>query len=123
MVSQFPSPAQDYMQTQIDLNAALIDGPAATFIVRVTGEAMEGAGIFDGDEIIVDTSIAAKPGQIIVARLDGEFTIKRFLIDRAGEGWLKPESPGTRPIRIHPEGDFHIFGVVTRCLRRLGGAS
>ncbi len=123
MVSQFPSPAQDYQQTQIDLNTELVKDPAATYVLRVYGEAMEGAGIFDGDDIIVDTSIKPRPGQIVVAFLDDEFMVKRLKVDQHGAGWLLPENPRVCPIPIPTESEFHIFGVVTRCLRRLAPAS
>lgn len=115
----FPSPAQDYAAVDIDLNDLLFFDRAATYIFRVTGSSMIDAGIADGDEIIVDRSITPKEGSVVVAAIDGEFTIKRFHIDRGGQGWLLPENSTYPPIPIPKEADFTIFGVVTRCLHRV----
>lgn len=115
----FPSPAQDYSAVDIDLNEILFRDRAATYIFRVTGSSMIDAGIADGDEIIVDRSITPKEGSVVVAAIDGEFTIKRFSIDRTGQGWLLPENNAYPPIPIPKESDFTIFGVVTRCLHRV----
>ena len=73
----FPSPADDYTEENIDLNEHLISNPFSTFFLRVKGESMINAGIKDKDLIIVDKSITAKPGNIIIAMIDGEFTIKK----------------------------------------------
>lgn len=115
----FPSPAQDYAAVDIDLNDLLFFDRAATYIFRVTGSSMIDAGIADGDEIIVDRSIAPKEGSVVVAAIDGEFTIKRFHIDRSGQGWLLPENADYPSIPIPKEAEFTIFGVVTRCLHRV----
>ena len=115
----FPSPAQDYTQTQIDLNEVLIKDRSATYILTVSGDSMIGAGIADGDEIIVDTSMTARPGKIVVASINGEYTVKRFTIDRQGRGWLMPENPDYPPLKIEDGSEFSIFGVVTRCLHHL----
>lgn len=115
----FPSPAQDYSAVDIDLNDILFHDRAATYIFRVTGSSMIDAGIADGDEIIVDRSITPQEGSVVVAAIDGEFTIKRFRIDRTGQGWLLPENADYPPIPIPKEAEFTIFGVVTRCLHRV----
>lgn len=115
----FPSPAQDYRAISIDLNDILIKDKAATYILRVSGHSMVDAGISDGDEIIVDRSLQPRPGNIVVAALNGEFTVKRFHIDQAGVGWLYPENPQYSPLQINEESDFTIFGVVTRCLHHV----
>lgn len=115
----FPSPAQDYSAVDIDLNDILFHDRAATYIFRVTGSSMIDAGIADGDEIIVDRSITPQEGSVVVAAIDGEFTIKRFRIDRTGQGWLLPENTDYPPIPIPKESEFMIFGVVTRCLHRV----
>lgn len=88
MVSQFPSPAQDYQQTQIDLNKILIKDRANTFVLRVYGDSMKGAGIYDQDKIIVDRTIKPRTGKVVDVSLDGEFTVKRLGVDRGGKGWL-----------------------------------
>ena len=115
----FPSPAQDYSAVDIDLNDILFHDRAATYIFRVTGSSMIDAGIADGDEIIVDRSLKPQEGSVVVAAIDGDFTVKRFHIDRTGQGWLLPENNAYPPIPIPKESDFTIFGVVTRCLHRV----
>src|SRR5699024_10034831 len=80
----YPSPSQDYSDTQIDLTEMLIRDELATFIVRVSGDSMEGAGIFDGDELIVDRSIEPQDGHIVVAVLDNEMTVKRLHVTSTG---------------------------------------
>lgn len=115
----FPSPAQDYSATHIDLNEVLITDRNCTYILRVSGSSMIDAGIADGDEIIVDRSRQPVEGSVVVAAIDGEFTVKRFHIDRYGAGWLLPENPAYPPIPIPAESEFMIFGVVTRCLHRV----
>lgn len=115
----FPSPAQDYRAVSMDLNEILIKDKAATYILRVSGHSMVDAGISDGDEIIVDRSLRPRPGNIVVAALNGEFTVKRFHIDQAGTGWLYPENPQYSPLRISEDAEFTIFGVVTRCLHHV----
>lgn len=116
----FPSPAQDYSATTLDLNEVLIHDRAATFILRVYGDSMVDAGISDGDEIIVDRSLEPYEGAIVVAALDGEFTVKRFRRSPDGRGWLLPENPAYPAIPISEHADFMIFGVVTRCLHHVG---
>ena len=115
----FPSPAQDYSATHIDLNEVLIADRNSTYILRVSGSSMIDAGIADGDEIIVDRSRRPVEGSVVVAAIDGEFTVKLFHIDRHGAGWLLPENPAYPPIPIPAESEFMIFGVVTRCLHRV----
>ena len=115
----FPSPAQEYQSTSIDLNQVLIKDKAATYLFRVSGSSMVDAGIADGDEIIVDRSLSPKSGDVVVATLDGEFTVKRFHIDRAGKGWLLPENSDFSPLPISELADFSIFGVVTTCLHHV----
>lgn len=113
----FPSPADDYVE-KLDLNTHLIQHPAATFIVRVSGHSMTGAGIFDGDELIVDRSLNPESGQVVVAVLDGELTIKR-LMRAQGRVWLKAENPDYPDIAVDAEQDLRIWGVVTRVLHKV----
>lgn len=115
----FPSPAQEYQSSSIDLNQVLIKDKTSTYLFRVTGSSMVDAGIADGDEIIVDRSLNPKTGDVIVASLDGEFTVKRFHIDSAGKGWLLPENPDFAPLPISELSDFSIFGVVTTCIHHV----
>lgn len=114
----FPSPAQDYIEKVIDLNEHLISHPSATFFVRVEGESMTGAGIFDNDVLIIDRALEATDGKVIVAVLNGELTVKRLHIGR--EYWsLRPENPRFPEIVITEDTDFSVWGVVTWCLHQL----
>ncbi len=113
----FPSPADDYMVGSIDLNRELITHPAATFLGRVRGESMVDAGIYDGDFVVVDKSLAPRSGDVAVCFIDGEFTIKYVRIQRHVI-WLVPANPEFEPIRVTPDNDFMIWGVVTYSIRR-----
>ncbi|MCU6478993.1 translesion error-prone DNA polymerase V autoproteolytic subunit [Arthrobacter sp. A2-55] len=114
----FPSPAQDYFDSDIDLNKHLIPSRTSTFVVRVSGDSMVGAGISDGDEIIVDRALKPADGNVIVAVLDGELTVKRLRIGHAGVV-LTAENPAYPDIPVPELADFSCWGVVTRCLHRL----
>jgi DNA polymerase V len=111
----FPSPADDYIEQNLDLNEFLIKHPSATFFVRVAGESMIGAGINDGDILIVDRALDARDGSIIIAVLDGEFTVKR-LVKHDNKVCLVPENPKFRAIEITEGRDFDIWGVVTNVI-------
>jgi len=114
----FPSPAQDYYGGPIDLNRHLIANPISTFIVRVSGDSMVRAGIHDGDEIVVDRSLEARDGSVVVAVLDGELTVKRLRIS-GGRTWLAPENPDYPVIEMHEASDLSVWGVVTYCLHHV----
>jgi DNA polymerase V len=111
----FPSPAEDYVETPLDLNELLIKKPAATFFVRAKGDSMEGAGIFDGDLLIIDRSIQPMSGHIVLAVLGGDFALKRFHQAR-GQVWLRPENSKYQPIEVTTESDFTIWGVLTHSI-------
>lgn len=111
----FPSPADDYIESKIDFNDYLIKHPAATFCVRVSGDSMINASINNGDILIVDRSITPSSNKIIVAIVNGEFTIKRF-VKLYGRLFLLPDNPAYKPIEILPEIDFEIWGVVTHVI-------
>src|SRR5215217_8947327 len=89
----FPSPADDYLEGEIDLNRLLIERPAACYLMRVSGLSMSGAGIMDGDLVVVDRSVEAVPGHVVVAVIHGEMTIKRLRRLRDGRLLLKAENP------------------------------
>src|SRR5215217_1906238 len=89
----FPSPADDYLEGEIDLNRYLIERPAACYLMRVSGNSMSGAGIMDRDIVVVDRSVEAVPGHVVVAVIDGEMTIKRLRRLRDGRLLLKAENP------------------------------
>lgn len=108
----FPSPADDYLQNPLNLDEALIPHPAATFMMRVEGDSMTGCGIFSGDMLIVDRSLNPEDGTVVIAVLDGEFTVKRFRRSN-GRILLAAENPDYPPIVINEGADFHVWGVVT----------
>ena len=107
----FPSPADDYTEENIDLNEHLISNPFSTFFLRVKGDSMINAGIKDKDLIIVDKSLIAKPGDIVIAMIDGEFTIKRLSI-KNDELYLKAENHNYPDFRFKNNIDVQIWGVV-----------
>ena len=114
----FPSPAADHTRKELDLNEHLIRNKEATFIFRVKGDSMIGIGIYDGDELIVDRSIDAKHGNIVLAVLNNEFTVKR-LYRRGGVVKLIAENPLYPPIVVKDGEELIIWGVVTRNLHKL----
>lgn len=114
----FPSPADDYLDRDLDLNEYFIQHPAATFYVRVSGYSMQQAGIQDGDILVVDRSLEARDGNIVVAVLDGELTVKR-LKRQNGCVYLVPDNPAFPVLEIQPEREFVIWGVVTGVARKL----
>ncbi|MGK3647260.1 LexA family protein [Pseudarthrobacter enclensis] len=114
----FPSPAQDYFDGRIDLNAHLIKDITSTFVVRVTGDSMEGAGISDGDELIVNRALEPKDGSVVIAVLDGELTVKRLRITPGGV-ILQAENPRYPDIRVSALSELAVWGVATRCLHHV----
>jgi DNA polymerase V len=108
----FPSPADDHLERSIDLNEELIQHPAATFFVRVKGESMHDAGIQSGDILVVDRSLAPTDRKIVVAMIDGEFTVKRF---RNQEGRIFLEAANDQFPKIEVSGDQElvVWGVVS----------
>ncbi len=112
----FPSPADDYLEGRIDLNQHLIRHPAATFFVRVSGDSMTGAGIHDGDLLIVDRAVEVTSGCIVVARIHDEFTLKRVRKE-GSRVFLVPENEKYPPIEIAEGSDFEIWGRVTGSVR------
>jgi len=107
----FPSPADDYTEENIDFNEHLISNPFSTFFLRVRGDSMINAGIKDKDLIIVDKSLIARPGNIVIAMIDGEFTIKRLSI-KNNELYLKAENHNYPDFRFKNHIDVQIWGVV-----------
>ena len=113
----FPSPAPDYPEDGLDLNAYLVQHPAATFLFSVQGHSMQGAGILDGDKVVVDRAVDARHGHIVVATVDGEFTLKR-LYQRHNRVELHPENPAFPPIQFTGSTQLQIWGVVVGVVRR-----
>lgn len=114
----FPSPAQDYYDGEIDLTEMLVDDQAATFIVRVSGDSMTGAGIFDRDELIVDRSKTPRDGDVVVAVLDGELTVKRLRLTAQGVV-LQADSPAYPDLVVPELSDLVIWGTAIYGIRHL----
>lgn len=114
----FPSPAQDYFEGRIDLNAHLIKDVTSTFVVRVTGQSMEGAGISDWDELIVNRALEPRDGFVVVAVLDGELTIKRLRITPSGVV-LQADNPRFPDIHVAALSELTIWGTATTCLHHV----
>lgn len=136
----FPSPAQDYMNSFIDLNKELVRHPAATFFVRVVGDSMVDADVNEGDVLVVDKSIEPKEGDMAVCFLDGEFALK-FISFRNPAGascpvkaskpgvsydilrhqrlWLLPANEKYPPIEVTESNDFTVWGVVTYVIKKV----
>lgn len=115
--SRFPSPAQDYEQKFLDLNERYINNPPATFFFEVKGNSMEGAGIFEGDTVIVDRAIKPKSSSIVIAEVDGELMVKR-LYKRGNVVKLLSEHPEHAPISFSEGQELLIFGVVTYAIHQ-----
>ncbi len=114
----FPSPADDYIDSKLDLNEYLIHNPSATFFARASGDSMIGAGIHDGDLLIVDKSIQPIHGKIVIAVVYGELTVKRLHID-AKKTLLLAENPEYPSIELTEEQEVRIWGVVTNVIHPL----
>ena len=112
----FPSPADDFIDRPLDLNDHLIRHPAATFFVKVQGDSMIDAGIHPGSLLVVDRSLQARSGNIILAVLDGDFTVKRLKKDN-GMIILCPENPRYKPVVVTQGQDFEVWGVVVHVVR------
>jgi|TARA_B110000211_G_scaffold43463_1_gene45568 DNA polymerase V len=113
----FPSPAEDYMDLDLNLQDHLIQNPSATFCVRAVGESMKDAGIQSGDIMLVDKSLTPKNRSIVLAVIDGEFTVKRVNVSEK-ELYLMPENENFPPIKITEEMDFQVWGVVTYIIHK-----
>ena len=114
----FPSPADDYIEKQLDLNEHLVKHPSATFFVKVEGESMINAGIHNGDILIVDRSLEAVDKKIIVAVVNGELTVKRVR-KKNDTLFLIPENDDFKPLCVTEEMDFQVWGVVTNVIHKV----
>lgn len=113
----FPSPAEGYLDDALDLNQLLVAHPAATFFVRVQGESMRDANIHSGDVLVVDRSLQPKNRDIVVAVLNGEFTVKR-ISKRGDQLFLASENSRFSPIEVREGEDFQVWGVVTYVIHK-----
>jgi len=114
----FPSPADDYIEGPLDLNEHVIKHPSATYFVRASGDSMNGAGIFNGDLLIVDRSLEPIHGKVVIAEVDGQLTVKRLskLKDRFS---LQSENASYPPIELQEGNEVVVWGVVTHVLHNL----
>lgn len=108
----YPHPAEDEVEAYVDLNHDLIVNPATTFYIRVFGDSMRGVGINNNDLLIADRSIEARDGDIVIALVDGEFTVKRLKVVEEGVH-LVPENPNYKILKVRPPQDFQVWGIVT----------
>lgn len=111
----FPSPAQDFVECQLDISKKLIKNPASTFLVRAKGNSMIEKGIQDGDILVVDKSLQPNNNSIVIAYIDGEFTVKRF-VKKKDKVVLYPANKDYDSITVTSENDFLVWGVVTYVL-------
>jgi DNA polymerase V len=114
----FPSPAADFMETNIDLNKELSENQLATFYIRVKGNSMIDAGINDKDVLVVDRSLEPQNNKIAICFIDGEFTVKRILVEKECL-YLMPENASYSPIKITEENQLIIWGIVTYVIKKL----
>ena len=115
----FPSPAADYEESRLDINEYLVRNPVSTFFFPVQGDSMEGAEIHDGDILVVDKSVRARHGHIVIAFIDGQRLVKR-LHHHAGRVALMAENPNYPPLEIQEGMELHIWGVVVGKFKRFG---
>jgi DNA polymerase V len=113
----FPSPADDHIDRKLDLNELLVRNPAATFFVRAAGDSMRDAGIHHGDILVVDRSLKAVNGKIIIAIVNGDLTVKRLLRNNTS-CQLVAENPDYKPLEITLNTDFNVWGVVTSVIHQ-----
>lgn len=114
----FPSPARDYMEESIDLTRELVKHPHWTFLGRVKGRSMTGAGIDEDDLVVIDRSLDGTHGKVALCCFDGGFTLKRLHYAN-DELYLMPANPSYQPVKVEPENDFSVWGVVTYVIKKL----
>ncbi len=114
----FPSPAEDYLETPLDLADFLIENKAATFLMRVDGDSMRDAGILDGDLLVVDRAAKPVSGSVVVVALNGAYTVKSL---RRGPDcvWLEPANSKYQSVRVAEGEELHVFGVVKHAIHSL----
>ena len=114
----FPSPADDFKELRISIDQEVVSNEAATFYARVSGESMQGAGLDDGDLLVIDRSLEPIDNKIAVCFIDGEFTVKRLKVTK-DEVLLIPENPKYQSIKVTEENELIIWGVVTYVVKKL----
>lgn len=113
----FPSPANDYLDNELDLKALLIRNESATFFLRASGNSMVDDHISDGDILVVDRSLNPNKDSILVCIIDGEFTVKK-VFKQGKDLYLMPSNPEFKPIKINEESDVRLWGVVTNVIHK-----
>lgn len=114
----FPSPAADFDGTKISLDAVLVKNREATFYAKASGNSMTGAGIDDGDILVIDRSLEPQNNKVAVCFIDGEFTVKRIKITKEG-ALLMPENKAFEPIKVTDENQLIIWGIVTYVIKKM----
>ena len=114
----FPSPADDFKELRISIDQEVVRNEEATFYARVSGESMQGAGLDDGDLLVIDHSLEPVDNKIAVCFIDGEFTVKRLKVNK-DEVLLIPENPKYQSIKVTEENELIIWGVVTYVVKKL----
>ncbi|WP_312979303.1 translesion error-prone DNA polymerase V autoproteolytic subunit [Atlantibacter sp.] len=115
----FPSPAQDYVETRIDIASLCIQHPSATYFLKASGDSMTGEGISDGDLLVVDSALTPQHGDVVVAAVDGDFTVKLLRLRPVPQ--LVPTNPAYQPITFTDDSQLQIFGVVSWVLKKKRG--
>ena len=114
----FPSPADDFKELRISIDQEVVKNEEATFYARVDGQSMQGAGLDDGDLLVIDRSKEPKENAIAVCFIDGEFTVKRLKVE-AECIFLMPENPNYKPIKVTEDNQLIIWGVVTYVVKKV----
>lgn len=114
----FPSPADDYLETALDLNQLLIKNPSSTFYGRVKGFSMKDAGVDNGDLLIIDKSLPYRNNALAVCYVDGEFTLKRIKVE-GGRIILMPANKDYQSIVVNEAADFAVWGIVTHIIKKV----
>ena len=114
----FPSPAEDFKEARISIDQEVVKNETATFYARVSGDSMQGAGLDDGDLLVIDRSLQPQHDKIAVCFIDGEFTVKRLKVDKDAV-YLMPENKKYKPVKITEENQLVIWGLVTYVVKKL----
>ena len=114
----FPSPADDFKELRISIDKEVVKNETATFYARVSGESMQGAGLDDGDLLVIDRSLEPEDNKIAICFIDGEFTVKRLKVEKNCV-YLMPENPKYQPIKVTEDNELIIWGVVTYVVKKL----
>ncbi len=114
----FPSPAADFDETRLSIDQIVVKNATATFYAKASGNSMNGAGIDDGDILVIDKSLEPQDGKIAVCFIDGEFTVKRIKVQE-NSLLLLPENPTFEPIEVTQENNFIIWGIVTYVVKKI----